>query len=168
MLRLICAGICASLLHPITNTHASTVFRCEDDKGHVTYTLHGCPEKTSQDLQEAYNPTPGKGKAVPLAKSQKTQAKAKDKKKDDEQLVVVGTKQDGCGNKLTSSERRRAVIRQQIRGGLTQRDVESSLGEPDKVTSNDGQTRYHYAYDNGNKRQVTFDEYGCVKEKGKR
>jgi hypothetical protein len=168
MLRLICVGICASLLYPTTFAQASTVFRCEDDKGHITYTLHGCPEEASQDLQEAYNPTPGKGKAVPLAKSKKTRAKAKGKKKVDEQLVVVGTKQDGCGNKLTNSERRRAVIRQQIRGGMTQRDVESSLGEPDKVTSNDGQTRYHYADDKGNKRQVTFDEYGCVKEKGKR
>ncbi|MDG9924038.1 MULTISPECIES: hypothetical protein [unclassified Pseudomonas] len=167
MLRLICAGICASLLYPTSHAQASTVFRCEDGKGHITYTLHGCPEEASQDLQEAYNPTPGKGKAVPLAKTKKTRAKAKSKK-DDEHLVVVGTKQDGCGNKLTSSERRRAVIRQQIHGGMTQRDVESSLGEPDKVTSNDGQTRYHYADDKGNKRQVTFDEYGCVKEKGKR
>jgi hypothetical protein len=165
MLRPICAGLCALLLHP--STHASTVFRCEDAKGHITYTLHGCPENASLDLQEAYNPTPGKGKAVPLAKTKKSRSKAKDKEKD-EQLVVVGTKQDGCGNKLSSSERRRAVIRQQVRSGMTQNDVESALGEPDKVSSNDGQTRYHYADDEGNKRQVTFDEHGCVKEKGKR
>jgi hypothetical protein len=167
MLRLICAGICASLLYPAIDIQAATVLRCEDAKGHVTYTLHGCPTDANQDLQEAYNPTPGQGKAVPLAKTKKTRNQAKGKKKE-EQLVVVGTKQDGCGNKLTSSERRRAVIRQQIRGGMTQRDVESTLGKPDKVTSNDGQTRYHYADEKGNKRQVTFDEYGCVKEKGKR
>jgi hypothetical protein len=168
MLRIICAGICASLLYPTTHTQASTVFRCEDDKGHITYTLHGCPAEARQDLQEAYNPTPGKGKAVPLAKPLKSRTKAKGEKKDDGQVVVVGAKQDGCGNQLTGSERRRAVIRQQVRGGMTQRDVESSLGEPDKITSHDGQTRYHYADDKGNKRQVTFDEYGCVKGKGKR
>jgi hypothetical protein len=167
MLRLICAGICASLLCS-THIQAATVLRCEDDKGHVTYTLHGCPDDASQELQEAHNPTPGKGKAVPLAKTKKSRAKAKGKKKDEEQLVVVGAKQDGCGNKLTSSERRRAVIRQQVRGGMTQRDVENAFGEPDKVTSSDGQTRYHYADDEGNRRQVTFDESGCVKEKGKR
>ena len=51
---------------------------------------------------------------------------------------------------------------------MTQRDVESALGKPDKITTNDGQTRYHYADDKGNKRQVNFDEYGCVKAKGKR
>ena len=119
------------------------------------------------DLQEAHNPTPGKGKAVPLAKTKKPRSKAKSKDKN-EQLVVVGTKQDGCGNRLSSSERRRAVIRQQVRGGMTQRDVESALGKPDKITTNDGQTRYHYADDKGNKRQVNFDEYGCEKAKGKR
>lgn len=168
MLRVIRAGICASLLYPAIDTQATTVLRCEDAKGHVTYTLHGCPESASQDLQEARNPTPGKGKAVPLAKTGKARAKTKDEKEDEPQLVVVGTRQDGCGNRLSSSERRSAVIRQQVRGGMSRRDVESALGTPDKVTSTDGQTRYHYADRQGNRRQVTFDEHGCVKEKGKR
>ncbi|WP_394561914.1 hypothetical protein [Aquipseudomonas alcaligenes] len=167
MLRPICAGICALLLHPITDTQASTVFRCENSAGHITYTLHGCPESSNQDLQDAYNPTPGQGKAVPLAKASKSKS-SKNKKDSSQKLVVVGSKQDGCGNKLTSSEKRRAVIRQQIRGGMTQRDVESALGEPDKISSNDGQMRYHYADEKGNKRQVTFDEAGCVQEKKKR
>lgn len=168
MLRVIRAGICASLLYPTLNIQATTVLRCEDAKGHVTYTLHGCPESASQDLQEARNPTPGKGKAVPLAKTRQARAKTKDEKEDEPQLVVVGTRQDGCGNRLSSSERRSAVIRQQVRGGMSRRDVESALGTPDKVTSTDGQTRYHYADRQGNRRQVTFDEFGCVKEKGKR
>src|SRR6218665_3319282 len=124
MLRVICAGICASLLYPAIDTQATTVLRCEDAKGHVTYTLHGCPESASQDLQEAHNPTPGKGKAVPLAKTRKARTKTKDEKEDEPQLVVVGTKQDVCGNRLSSSERRSAVIRQQVRGGMSRRDVE--------------------------------------------
>lgn len=169
MLRAIRAGICASLLYPNIDIQAATVLRCEDARGHVTYTLHGCPENTSQDLQETHNPTPGKGKAVPLAKTGKPRSSgAKDEKKDEPQLIVVGTKQDGCGNTLSSSERRSAVIRQQVRGGMTRRDVESALGTPDKITSTDGQTRYHYADGQGNRRQVTFDEHGCVKGKGKR
>lgn len=167
MLRIMCAGLCALLLYPAIPSQASTVFRCEDDNGHITYTMHGCPESASLDLQDAYNPTPGKGKAIPLAKPHKAQKKARSKV-DERQVVVVGTKQDGCGNKLTSNERRRAVIRQQVRGGMTQRDVESTLGKPDKTTSSNGQTRYHYADNKGNRRQVTFDEFGCVKEKDKR
>lgn len=161
MLRLICAGVCACLLH--SAAQASTVFRCEDAKGHITYTLHGCPEDEHLNLQEAHNPTPGKGKAVPLAKSHKP-----NRQKTDRQLVVVGTQQDGCGNRITGSARRTAMIRQQVHGGMTQSDVESALGEPDKITSHDGQVRYHYADRKGNTRQVTFDESGCVKEKGKR
>lgn len=163
MSRLLCATLCALLLHPATQ--ASTVFRCEDAKGHITYTLHGCPEQASQNLQNAHNPTPGSGKAVPLAKTSKPR---KSKEGKSNQPVVVGTKQDGCGNRVTGSERRTAMIRQQVRGGMTQRDVESTLGKPDKVTSHDGQTRYHYADNQGNRRQVTFDEFGCVKDKNKR
>lgn len=163
MLRMLCAGLCALLLHP--SAQASTVFRCEDDKGHITYTLHGCPELSSQHLQEAHNPTPGTGKAVPMAKSAKARTKKGEPR---EELVVVGAKQDGCGNRVAGSDRRTAIIRQQVRSGMTQRDVESALGKPDKITSHDSQTRYHYADRQGNRRQVTFDESGCVKEKGKR
>ncbi|MNG30729.1 hypothetical protein D3C84_1164050 [compost metagenome] len=78
---------------------------------------------------------------------------------------MLGEKQDGCGNRITSSERRSAIIRQQVRTGMTQDDVESSLGKPDKVSSQDGQTRYQYTDRDGNRRQVTFDEAGCVKGK---
>lgn len=160
MLRYICAGICASLLCPTLS--ASTVFRCEDSSGHITYTLQGCPIDASQDLQSADNPTPGQGKAVPLAKTGKGQKK---RDKEASELVVVGEKQDGCGNRITGSTRRTAMIRQQVRSGMTQADVQSSLGTPDKITSQDGQTRYHYEDQEGNRRQVTFDEAGCVKAK---
>jgi len=80
-------------------------------------------------------------------------------------VATTGTSQSTCGEALSSSERRRAVIRQQIRSGMSQRDVENALGKPDKVTSNNGQTRYHYADEKGNRRQVSFDESGCVKSK---
>ncbi|MBC9251399.1 hypothetical protein A9179_14085 [Pseudomonas alcaligenes] len=162
MLRSICAGSCAALLCLSTATTASTVFRCEDSGGHITYTLQGCPTEADQQLQSADNSTPGQGKAVPLAKVSKGERKH-DKQASD--LVVVGTKQDGCGNRVTGSERRTAMIRQQVRSGMTQSDVQSSLGTPDKITSQDGQTRYHYEDNDGNRRQVTFDEAGCVKGK---
>ncbi len=164
MLRLICAGLCATLLYPDQITLAATVFRCEDANGHITYTRNGCPQDASQALQRADNQTPGQGKPVPLAKARKNQGSKSDK--DSEiQTIVTGEKQDGCGNRGTGSERRNAIIRQQVRSGMTQSDVESSLGKPDKVTTQDGQIRYQYADTNGNRRQVTFDEGGCVKGK---
>ena len=159
-----CAAFCAILLCPLP-TLGSTVFRCEDAKGHVTFTRQGCPDTHNQSLQQAYNPTPGSGKPVPLAKPRKPSRESK--KNDQQELTVVGIKQHSCGNHLSSSERRAAIIKQQIRLGMSRSDVESSLGKPDKITEQNGQTRYVYQGKKGNKRNVSFDEAGCVKGKAK-
>lgn len=164
MLRLLCAGICATLLYPTHLIFASTVFRCEDAGGKITYTRHGCPVTADQQLQEAFNPTPGKGKPVPLAKAKK-EKRSKSKTDKRSQPLVVGQKDDGCGNRVTGRERRKAIVQQQAKSGMTQADVESSLGTPDKITRQNGETRYHYVDNEGNRRQVTFDEGGCVKGK---
>lgn len=162
-----CATFCAILLCPLP-TLGSSVFRCEDAKGHVTFTRQGCPDAHNQSLQQAYNPTPGSGKPVPLAKPRKASRESESKKKNEYELTVIGVKQDGCGNHLSSSKRRTAIIKQQIRLGMSRSDVESSLGKPDKVTEHNGQTRYVYQGKKGNKRNVSFDEAGCVKGKTKR
>lgn len=157
-----CAAFCAILLCP-PPLLASTVFRCEDANGHVTFTLQGCPAEQAQYLQEAYNPTPGSGKPTPLAntaRASRSKAAAKSS-----EPVVVGEQEDGCGNLVTGSERRTAIIKQQIRSGMHRSDVESSLGTPDRISSQNGQTRYHYRDQRGNSRQVSFDEAGCVKGK---
>ena len=159
-----CVAFCVIVLCP-TPILASTVFRCEDANGHITFTLQGCPTEQAQYLQDAYNPTPSSGKAVPLAKTAKSSRSKSKEKRDASELVVVGEKQDGCGNRVTGSDRREAVIKQQIRSGMTREDVESSLGTPDKISSQNGQTRYHYRDRQGNSRQVSFDEAGCVKDK---
>jgi hypothetical protein len=158
-------AFCTIVLCPLP-TLGSSVFRCEDAKGHVTFTRQGCPDTHSQSLQQAYNPTPGSGKPVPLAKPRK--ATGNSKKKDEHALTVIGAKQDDCGNRLNSSERRAAIIKRQVRLGMSRADVESSLGKPDKITEQNGQARYVYQGKKGNKRNVSFDEAGCVKGKAKR
>ncbi|WP_372875362.1 DUF4124 domain-containing protein [Pseudomonas sp.] len=156
------AAFCAILLCP-PPLLAATVFRCEDASGHVTFTLQGCPTEQAQYLQDAHNPTPGSGKPTPLAKPGKpSRSKAAVKPSE---LVVVGKQEDGCGNLVTGRERRTAIIKQQIRSGMHRSDVESSLGTPDRISSQNGQTRYHYRDQQGNSRQVSFDEAGCVKGK---
>ena len=45
-----CAAFCAILLCSLP-TLGSSVFRCEDAKGHVTFTRQGCPDTHSQRLQ---------------------------------------------------------------------------------------------------------------------
>ncbi|CAD5108584.1 DUF4124 domain-containing protein [Zestomonas carbonaria] len=169
MLGQACARFCATLLcsflvaAPAT---ANTVFRCEDARGHVTFTQHGCSAGQNQLLQDARNPTPGSGKPVPMAKSagheRKTASRAAEHHKEP---VVVAERHDGCGNRVTGSARRTAIIQQQVRAGMTRADVESALGKPDRISSQDGRTRYHYRDNDGNSRQVSFDENGCVRGK---
>nr|WP_246771589.1 outer membrane protein assembly factor BamE [Pseudomonas syringae] len=83
----------------------------------------------------------------------------------DQTVVVVGTRDDGCGNRLSAEQRRAAIINQRTPPGMTQRDVESLLGRPDKVTNRNGELHYVYNQKKGRSNKVTFDEHGCVKGK---
>lgn len=160
MQGLLRAAFCATLLYPTHASLAATVFRCEDANGHITFTRHGCPAEQQQRTQDARNQTPSSGKAVPMAKPERrTRASGAS------ELVVVGQQDDGCGNRVTGSARRAAIIKQEIRSGMTRSDVESSLGKPHKTSRQNGLQRYHYRDNSGNTRQVSFDEAGCVKGK---
>ncbi|UVE19155.1 DUF4124 domain-containing protein [Pseudomonas sp. LS44] len=167
MLKKTCASFSAALLYTalsttIQPTLAATVFRCEDASGKVTFTSQGCIDTQAQSLQDAHNPTPGSGKPVAMAATKKSHSKsAKTKKK--ENVAVIAERQDGCGNQVTGSARRQAIIRKEVRAGMTRSDIESTLGKPDKVSSQNGQTRYQYNDKQGHSRQVSFDENGCVR-----
>ena len=155
------AALCAPLLAFLPCTWATTVIRCEDPQGRVTFTLHGCTASQTAHQQDARNPTPGSGKPVPLAtpprRAQQTPERIR--------FASTGQQQDGCGNTITGRERRQAIIKQQPKAGMTRRDVESALGKPDRTSQSNGQMRYHYKDRDGNTRQVSFDEQGCVKGK---
>ncbi|PKM34253.1 MAG: DUF4124 domain-containing protein [Gammaproteobacteria bacterium HGW-Gammaproteobacteria-12] len=137
--------------------------RCVDADGHITFTRHGCATDQEQHLQDARNHTPSSGKTIPLATPER---RATTSPTSAGELVIVGQQEDGCGNLLTSSERRQAIIRKEVRRGMSRADVENSLGKPDRVTSSNGQQRYHYREKRkgGSSRQVSFDEAGCVKK----
>ena len=139
--------------------HATTVERCEDAAGNITYTSLGCPVGHSMRLQEAFNAAPGTEPGLLPPASPSTQSFAP------RELVVVGGQDDGCGNRLSREQRRKAIINQHTLAGMTTRDVESALGRPDKVVSRNGETRYVYNEKKGRSSQVTFDENGCVKGK---
>ncbi|MFV9656912.1 DUF4124 domain-containing protein [Pseudomonas sp. NY15366] len=161
--RHLAALFAAALFSPIEDSSAASVFRCVDADGHVTFTRHGCSIEQEQHLQDARNHTPSSGKPIPLAtpdrRKETTTANSGE-------VVIVGQQDDGCGNLLTSSEKRQAIIRKEIRRGMSRADVENSLGKPDRVTASNGQERYHYREKRkgGNSRQVSFDEAGCVKK----
>ena len=146
---------------------AATLFRCEAGNGHLTFSQHGCPPDQQQRLQRSHNATPGSGKPIPLARpatSNTQPSKAAPTNKNVQDLTVVGERQDGCGNLLSESERRTAIIQGRIRTGMTRADVESAFGKPDKISQTDNRVRYLYAARDGKtKRSVSFDEFGCVK-----
>jgi hypothetical protein len=152
-----------SALVPLT-IFAATVHRCEAPDGHVTFTHLGCPSDQQLQLHDADNPSPGSITPPPAQKPEKAARKSKPK---EERSTIAGTaeRQDGCGNQVTASARRKAMINKEVRAGMTQRDVESMLGKPDSISSQNGKVRYSYVEkQSGRKRSVSFDSDGCVKQ----
>ena len=131
--------------------------------GNVTFTSLGCPDGQDMRWQDAYNAPPGS--AAHLLPPAEPPNRANPPAKRNKDIVVAGERDDGCGNRLSAEQRRRAIINQQTPPGMTRRDVESLLGRPDKVSSRNGETRYVYHEKKGRSSQVTFDENGCVKGK---
>lgn len=163
MRTLTLAALCA-LLTPQAPAFAASVFRCEDTNGNITFTAQGCPAQHSKTLVQPRNLTPSTGKAVPMATT-KTRPKTSGATAQATPATIVGTREDGCGNQVTGSERRNAIIKKQIRTGMTRKDVESALGTPDSISRSNGQVRYLYKDRQGNKSQISFDQAGCVKGK---
>lgn len=161
MPRALTAALLLPLIAFLPNASGATVLRCEDAQGHITFTLHGCSSSQTEQQQTAHNPPPGGNKIVPMTgKAPRTKSKPERIR-----FASTGQREDGCGNKITGQQRRQAIIRQTPQAGMTQSDVESALGKPDRTSQNNGQTRYHYKDRDGNTRQVSFDEHGCVKGK---
>jgi len=141
---------------------AATVYRCEDANGRITFSATGCALDSEASLQRAENPRPGNGKPTPMAK-----AKPATRKTMQPEPTVVATRTDGCGDLLSARERRQAIIRGQVRAGMSRADVENALGQPRRISQLDTLTRYHYdaRHRQGRARLVTFDENGCVRRR---
>tara|TARA_Y100000815_G_scaffold251662_1_gene255307 strand:- start:93 stop:584 length:492 start_codon:yes stop_codon:yes gene_type:complete len=157
------ASSCCVLLLSSAPTSATSIYRCSDSAGNLTFTRQGCPIDHASQIQEAVNPTPSSGKAVPMAKAKKRRKTQKEEPT--RGITVVGAHDDGCGNRITGSARRDALIKQQILPGMTRTDIDSTFGTPDTVASRNGRVQYRYSNDKGRTRTVTFDESGCVSGK---
>jgi len=150
------------LLLGCTTAQAAMVYRCEDAAGHLTFSASGCASDSDSRLQRADNPRPGGAKPVLMAKP-----KATPRKGGTREPTVVATKTDGCGDLLSASERRQAIIRGQVKVGMSRADVENALGQPRRISQLDTLTRYHYEGRQRKERSrlVTFDEHGCVRRR---
>lgn len=151
-----------TLLLGCTSAQAATVYRCEDAAGHLTFSASGCSPDSDSRQQRADNPRPGGTKPTLMAKPRPTS-----RQKASREPTVVATKTDGCGDLLTASERRQAIIRGEVKRGMSRADVENALGQPRRISQLDTLTRYHYEARNRKERSrlVTFDEHGCVRRR---
>ncbi|WP_044870568.1 DUF4124 domain-containing protein [Pseudomonas sp. LFM046] len=147
-----------------TSARAASVYRCIDAQGNVSFNQHGCPPDSQAEQQRTR--TPNLLSSPPIKEETGTEYFPIQDWESPERInevVVVGEREAVCGDLISQQERRQAIIRKQVRSGMTRADVESALGKPDRISSSNGQVRYHYRPKKGASHQVTFDEEGCVK-----
>ncbi|NUU39136.1 cell envelope protein SmpA [Pseudomonas sp. C2B4] len=144
---------------------ATTIHRCETTNGHITFTTLSCRTNESLSLQEVRTITPGSTITTLMPEADPRAAPGtKFQRKDP---TVVGKTEDKCGNLISAKERREAIINQRIIAGMTQQDVESALGKPDKISISNLRTSYRYETKRGRSANIEFDERGCTKGKAK-
>ncbi|WP_271411229.1 DUF4124 domain-containing protein [Pseudomonas sp. Q1-7] len=149
---------------PEAPLHAASVFRCSDAEGNVSFNQYGCPPGSQTEQQRTR--TPNLLNSEPLRKEPDDRSfpiHHRENAQHTQEIVVVGERDEVCGKLISAQERRQAIIRKQVRSGMTRADVESALGKPDRVSGRNGQVRYHYQPKQGARHLVQFDETGCVK-----
>ncbi|RON41240.1 cell envelope protein SmpA [Pseudomonas frederiksbergensis] len=153
-----------TLLYLPPTALAATIHRCEAPDGHITFTTMSCRVGENLSLQDVHPFLPGTIVAVlPEATFRETSDTRAQKK----ELTVVGQSEDKCGNVIDAKQRREAIINQRVVAGMSQQDVESALGKPDKINIRNSATSYRYDLKRGRSAHVDFDEKGCVKGKAK-
>jgi hypothetical protein len=161
-MRMTCRlSLCCVLLAPPTFAATNALQRCEDAEGNVSFTTLGCPIDQASTNIKAFAPLPGSVAAAlpePQQRSPNTPAQG--------EPVVVGQRDDGCGNVLTAERRRQANLNNRILPGMTVQEVENMLGRPARTVLRNGELRYQYQ-DKKKKlsHTITFDANGCVKGK---
>ena len=153
-----------ALLYLSPKVLAATIHRCEAPDGRTTFTTMSCGTGESLSIQDVRPFMPGTtGAIMPEANTRQTSGTSVKKR----EPTVVGQFEDKCGNLIDAKQRREAIINQRVIAGMSQQDVESALGKPDKISIRNSATSYRYDLKRGRSAHVDFDEKGCVKGKAK-
>jgi hypothetical protein len=143
---------------------AVTLHRCEAVDGSITFTSMSCAQGERRSEQDVHPYLPGSVAAVmPEHNHEETSGMTNRIR----EPVIVGHTEDRCGNLIDARQRREAIINRRVIAGMSQQDVESALGKPDKVNIRTSATSYRYDLKRGRSAQIDFDERGCVKAKTK-
>ncbi len=156
--------VLTSLLCLPPGSAATSLHRCEAIDGSITFTSMSCAHGDQRSVQEVHPYSPGSVVAVmPEHNHEKTSGMTTRTR----QPGIIGHTEDRCGNLIDARQRREAIINQRVIAGMSQQDVESALGKPDKVNIRTSATSYRYDLKRGRSAQIDFDEQGCVKAKAK-
>ncbi|WP_285420933.1 cell envelope protein SmpA [Pseudomonas sp. efr-133-TYG-5] len=142
---------------------ASTLHRCEAADGSVTFTTLSCASDEHLSPHEVHPYSPGPVALLPDARYEERSGMTFRGR----EVGIVGQAQDKCGNLIDARQRREAIINRRVVVGMSQQDVESALGKPDKVSLRNSSTIYRYDLKRGRTAQIDFDERGCVTGKAK-
>ncbi|WP_332766713.1 DUF4124 domain-containing protein [Pseudomonas koreensis] len=140
-----------------------SLHRCEDSDGRVTFTSMSCAQGEQRSTQEVHPYSPGSVAVMP----EHNHERINDLRATRREPAVIGHAEDNCGNLIDNRQRREAIINRRVIAGMSQQDVESALGKPDKMSIRTSTTRYSYDLKRGRSAQIDFDERGCVKAKAK-
>lgn len=143
---------------------ATSLHRCEAPDGSITFTSMSCANGEKLSVQEVHPYLPG---SVVAIMPEHNHEEISGMKNTGREPGIVGRTQDKCGNLIDARQRREAIINRRVIAGMSQQDVESALGKPDKVNIRTSTTSYRYDLKRGRSAQVDFDERGCVKAKAK-
>ncbi|WP_433769338.1 cell envelope protein SmpA [Pseudomonas putida] len=144
---------------------ATTIHRCEAAGGQITFTTLSCATDENLSLQVIQTFTPGSTITALMPEAEPHQRIVTTTNR--REPVVVGQTQDNCGNLISARERREAIMSKRIIAGMSQQDVESALGKPDKISIRNSSTHYRYDSKRGRSAQIEFDERGCTRGKAK-
>ncbi|WP_440973164.1 cell envelope protein SmpA [Pseudomonas koreensis] len=143
---------------------ATTLHRCQAPDGRTTFTSLSCANDEQLSVQHVQPYSPGS--VVPIM-PEHNHEEISGMTIRGREPGIVGRKEDKCGNLIDARQRRAAIINQRVIAGMSQQDVESALGKPDKVNIRASTISYRYDLKRGRSAQVDFDEKGCVKGKAK-
>jgi hypothetical protein len=154
-----------TLLCQTPSAPATTIHRCEASNGRLTFTTLSCAASESRSIQEVRTHTPTNQLTALMPEPETRHTSGTNNKRNEP--TIVGKSEDGCANRLSARERREAIINQRVVAGMSQQDVESALGKPDKISIRNSSTSYRYETKRGRSAHIEFDERGCTKGKAK-
>lgn len=140
---------CVLLLLGASPAMATSLYKCIDSNGHVTFTQQACQDGSGGKEMEVKSSSKGMLIADPNQIPPPAESAAR-------------RNYNQCGD-LTQVDIRSLVGNRQIQVGMTAEDAAESWGRPSKINSSSyGNDQWVYSRANGDSQYIYVDGNGCV------